>query len=142
LPPLARRQLRLNSIRYVLRHLASVTTFLLTKEVKVIKVFGLISIALVLSSCGPSMSQLKKRASFDMGCPAEQLTTTPLGGSSTGVTGCGKQITYVYISGSGWLQNSDTAAIVAAKEEAKRQEQADHDRRRRESEQRHRRGAP
>jgi hypothetical protein len=56
------------------------------------------------------------RASFDLQCPAEKLTMTPLNdgakatmdtfpGSLVGVSGCGKQVVYV-LSGGTWIMNS------------------------------------
>ena len=50
---------------------------------------------LFFSGCA-SIGDLKKRAAFDLGCPEDQLTVTQLGSSDIqGVSGCGKQITYV-----------------------------------------------
>jgi len=51
-----------------------------------------------------------KRASFDMDCPAEELSVVPLGDpkfggyDTLGVTGCDKKITYVRVN-SEWVAN-------------------------------------
>ncbi len=55
---------------------------------------------------------LAKTASFDLGCPADQLTYSPLGTQSdgydkVGVTGCSKKATYVFINET-WLKASET----------------------------------
>jgi len=49
-----------------------------------------------------------KRASFEMECPENQLQVTELGkdSASVGVTGCGKKAVFVYLYGSGWVNNS------------------------------------
>lgn len=61
---------------------------------------------------------LAKTASFDLGCPAEQLVYTPLGNRSdgyekVGVSGCDKKATYIYLEetqqGRIWVKNSETA---------------------------------
>jgi hypothetical protein len=45
--------------------------------------------------CGPSQSQLTRRASFDLSCPETQLQVTKIDKSTRGVRGCGQQATYV-----------------------------------------------
>lgn len=43
------------------------------------------------------MQDLATRAAFDLSCPKESLTITPLGsGTNVGVEGCGKKGTYLY----------------------------------------------
>lgn len=48
-------------------------------------------------------ADLRNRASFDLGCPAQQIELTPLdnnaahyGIGATGVRGCGRQATYLW----------------------------------------------
>jgi hypothetical protein len=59
------------------------------------------------------------QASFDLGCPAEKLTLTPLHtaemfpGSTIGVDGCGKRATYIGNSAGSWMKNSETTASPA-----------------------------
>jgi hypothetical protein len=62
---------------------------------------GLLVLMLVVSCGGASAERMKKlttRASFDLGCPEQQLATKDLSPDQNvqGVTGCGKQATYVY----------------------------------------------
>ncbi|HEU0034914.1 MAG TPA: hypothetical protein VFQ53_30020 [Kofleriaceae bacterium] len=81
--------------------------------------------------CGPSHqasvarvqqhdNNLRVRASFDMGCPKQELQVVPLKEEANafhpdvkyavlaGVSGCGKRATYVYDSARGvWLLNTD-----------------------------------
>ena len=57
---------------------------------------------------------LSKTASFDLGCPAEQLSFLPVGAvndgyDKVGVSGCGKKATYVEADNS-WIKNSETRA--------------------------------
>jgi len=66
------------------------------------------------------LNELRTRASFDMGCPAQELRLTVLSVDyperpryasprSVGVTGCDKQLTYVWPDGaSTWLLNTST----------------------------------
>jgi hypothetical protein len=46
------------------------------------------------------------RAAFELGCPQDQLATTPLGEDRWGVQGCGKKVVYVYSDRIGWVNNS------------------------------------
>ncbi|MBL9008619.1 MAG: hypothetical protein JNJ46_30435 [Myxococcales bacterium] len=63
-------------------------------------------------------ADLRQRAAFELQCPADQLQITPLdqaaashGGGPTGVTGCGKQATYIWDAyGTGWILNSGKLA--------------------------------
>ncbi|NUP12821.1 MAG: hypothetical protein HOW73_42830 [Polyangiaceae bacterium] len=87
---------------------------------------GLVLAFVFLSvGCGPSFAErfqeieiprLKDRASFDLGCPKEQLQTQTLGGNlaTQGVSGCDKRATYVQTS-SGWVLNSEPNAGETAK---------------------------
>lgn len=45
------------------------------------------------------------RAAFDLECDKEKLNVIPVGGSSYGVTGCGKKAVYV-LNGFEYLRNS------------------------------------
>src|SRR5260221_13934136 len=54
-------------------------------------------VALLVSACTPSEEQLRTRAAFDMQCPAEQLQVVSLDQQIRGVTGCGRQRTYVAV---------------------------------------------
>jgi len=40
---------------------------------------------------------LRKRASFDLSCPAEQLQLTPFDNVTSGVDGCSHRATYIWI---------------------------------------------
>jgi predicted small lipoprotein YifL len=46
-----------------------------------------------------------ERASFELSCPREQLTSQHLGALSVGVSGCGHKGVYV-LTPAGWLMNS------------------------------------
>lgn len=56
---------------------------------------------------------LAERASFDLGCPANELQFTCIGPSSNctsvGVSGCDKKAVYMIV-GSAWVMNSDSSA--------------------------------
>ncbi len=56
-----------------------------------------------------------QRASFEMKCPSGQLKVVDIGEQgrdkgTVGVSGCGKQSVYVYVWGTGWVANTDSAA--------------------------------
>lgn len=51
---------------------------------------------LALCSCGARIGQLAPRASFDLKCPREDLTYTEIDDETQGVSGCGKQATYMW----------------------------------------------
>ena len=55
------------------------------------------------------MEPLIRRTSFDLDCPAEQLTYKDLGYGSVGVLGCGVRATYRLVSGVGWILDSQSA---------------------------------
>ncbi|MEM9693203.1 MAG: hypothetical protein AAGA56_11705 [Myxococcota bacterium] len=56
---------------------------------------------------------LARRASFDLSCPAEQLSFMCLQNCETaGVSGCGQKASYVYVD-SGWVLNSDSKPTAA-----------------------------
>jgi hypothetical protein len=54
------------------------------------------------------------RASFELGCPKEQLQVTDLGHGTMGVRGCGKQAVYKEVSGAGWVNNTGSSDSKAA----------------------------
>jgi hypothetical protein len=70
------------------------------------------------------LDQLRTQAAFDMGCAADQLSFTELGGmplgvdgltSVQGVSGCGRRASYVYQARSnGWIKNSSEVGAGAA----------------------------
>lgn len=47
-----------------------------------------------------------QRASFELGCPEEQLQVTDLGGWTLGVSGCEKKAVYKWAAGAGWVNNT------------------------------------
>jgi len=49
------------------------------------------------TNANASMQQLKRRASFDLNCPAEKVTVLPLDPRTRGVRGCDRQATYVEV---------------------------------------------
>ncbi len=59
---------------------------------------------------------LMTTAAFDLGCPADRLSFTPVGSESdgydkVGVSGCSKKATYTSLSDAGrvvWLKSSET----------------------------------
>jgi hypothetical protein len=66
---------------------------------------------------------LLRRASFDLGCDPRALRLTPLDPRTTGVTGCGHQVTYVlncphnpelWSHQCAWLLNTDSVAQAPA----------------------------
>ena len=69
--------------------------------------------------CGATVSQLKARAAFDLGCPESEITIVDIDKRTKGVMGCGKKATYVENcdgpigpfgakSGCTWILNTDT----------------------------------
>ncbi len=78
-------------------------------------------------ACGPQVyvrnhaeRELRRRAAFETGCPADQLSLTPLSSAmgvesrdrstdtprTMGVSGCGKRGIYVYVAGQGYVLNA------------------------------------
>jgi hypothetical protein len=82
----------------------------------------LASLVLVLVGCGGAiresrMSNFRQdvlpRAAFELGCSAEQLAVSDVSpetaeweGAMMGVEGCGNRAVYVYVSGTGWVNNT------------------------------------
>lgn len=57
-------------------------------------------LSLVLGAAGcaahmPHLSDLRRRAAFDLQCPEAQLSHVALGGEIHGVSGCGRRATYI-----------------------------------------------
>ncbi|MBK6684535.1 MAG: hypothetical protein IPG45_08675 [Deltaproteobacteria bacterium] len=79
----------------------------------------LVLLAILLGGCAASLrkdrvADLRQRAAFDLSCPFDQLVVIPLdeaakehGGGTTGVSGCGRQATYLWDGYTGnWVMNS------------------------------------
>ena len=66
-------------------------------------------VLLVLSTSSGCAAQLiRQRAAFDLGCPESKIQLVDAGGGGTvGALGCGKRASYVYVSGTGWVLNSE-----------------------------------
>lgn len=61
------------------------------------------------SGCMATISQLERRAEFDLECPKESLSITKLDGRTMGVAGCDKKATYVEnCTPGGWAVNTCT----------------------------------
>ena len=58
---------------------------------------GCLGAASLLGCAGPyqATAALKKRAAFDLQCPADSLRVTSLGGTTRGVEGCGQRAVYM-----------------------------------------------
>jgi hypothetical protein len=66
--------------------------------------------ALACAAAPDPLHKLRTRASFDLGCPEEQLHRTHLDERTEGVSGCGKRATYVKVcdvNDCTWVMNSD-----------------------------------
>src|SRR5688572_23329183 len=85
---------------------------------------GLMVVTAALLACATAESinekykgQLMKRARFDLGCP-NGLSTEPLQTNdagvvrSYGVSGCGKQATYLLSNDGVWIMNTDGKAVA------------------------------
>ncbi|MFO0677105.1 MAG: hypothetical protein U0169_11255 [Polyangiaceae bacterium] len=77
---------------------------------------GIVSFA-ALAACGDPMASLRTRSAFDLKCPEKDLTLTELspcgawkfGQCTVGVTGCGRQATYLDRGANGtgdWVMNN------------------------------------
>lgn len=77
-----------------------------------------------LNACGHGDANLRTRSAFDLGCPQEKLTITPLQSTPgqltgsfdemvavAGVEGCGKKVTYVSRDGT-WIMNNEAATTT------------------------------
>jgi hypothetical protein len=60
---------------------------------------------------------VKRRATFDLNCPAQKLTITEIGNRTYGVRGCDKQATYV-TTGECSTASSCTALLNSPKDES------------------------
>jgi hypothetical protein len=85
--------------------------------------------------CGHDKRAMKivtSRASFDFGCPADELELLVLStegarkvANQIGVTGCGKQAVYVYFSSSDtWIADSAITPGMTAQEKAYKEQEA------------------
>lgn len=94
-----------------------------------------IVIAVICIGCGHdkrAMKTVTSRASFDLGCPAEELELRVLStdgarkvANQIGVTGCGKQAVYVYFSsGDTWIADSAITPAMSAQEKAFKEQEA------------------
>ena len=73
------------------------------------------ALALLSGSCmGAVVSQVVKRASYDLECSGDQIELVSLPGATFGARGCGKQATYVQscdTSSCTWVINSDVTPL-------------------------------
>ncbi|AFM14032.1 hypothetical protein [Turneriella parva] len=52
-------------------------------------------LSVLLGGCGATPEQLRRRASFDLGCAEEKIELIELDSRTTGVSGCNKKATYI-----------------------------------------------
>lgn len=94
-----------------------------------------IVMAALCIGCGHDKRAVKtvtSRASFDLGCPADELELLVLStegarkvANQIGVTGCGKQAVYVYFSSSDtWIADSAITPAMSAQEKAYKDQEA------------------
>jgi hypothetical protein len=62
------------------------------------------------------VSVVKKRAAFDLNCPAQSLAVSEIGNRTFGVRGCDKQATYL-ATGECSTEGSCTAVMNSPKDE-------------------------
>jgi hypothetical protein len=84
-----------------------------------------IAVAAALAGCAHSEggtveksnkpSRVQERASFDLGCPVDQLTELKIDNNAWGVRGCGKQAVYQVV---GWGQITLASNVVSLSPEA------------------------
>lgn len=91
------------------------------------KIVAAVLLFALFASCVTAEGSFKKdglpRAAFDLGCSADQLTGLILkrndglgcANSVVGVSGCGKQATYVCDVHQNWIKNSETTGLPAGK---------------------------
>ena len=90
---------------------------------------GLLAAASGCATAGPatetSMQNLRNKASFDMNCPAAELSIVHLSGQCgttsynmcmQGVTGCGQRASYLYLTAGSWTLESSSKPESEAKE--------------------------
>ena len=91
--------------------------------------------AVIYIGCGHdkrAMKTVTSRASFDFGCPADELELRVLStegarkvANQIGVTGCGKKAVYVYFSSSDtWIADSAITPAMTAQEKAYKAQEA------------------
>ncbi|APR82816.1 Hypothetical protein A7982_08165 [Minicystis rosea] len=71
----------------------------------------LLVVAFSVVGCVSKSNEVRTRASFDLGCPGDQLAVTALTSEAMetatyGVQGCSKKATYIYTPGAGAVLNS------------------------------------
>ncbi|GAA6146873.1 hypothetical protein [Thalassolituus maritimus] len=86
------------------------------------KIFLTMSLAAIVASCASynpekyqreNREQVLPRASFEMGCPKEDIDITYLHSNdygwplTIGAEGCGQKLVYIYVEKQGWILNSD-----------------------------------
>jgi hypothetical protein len=78
------------------------------------------SVALLLGCAHANSDQLTRRASFDLGCSADQIQVYEIDNRTRGVVGCGQRVTYVescdgrrdhMMTECTWVMNSDPRAV-------------------------------
>ena len=71
-------------------------------------------VVIALAGCASNLDTFKKdnlpRAAFEMNCPADQVTATEFDYNTIGLTGCNKKAVYVYLKGTGWVNNTGQSA--------------------------------
>ena len=80
------------------------------------KSWALFILTLALTGCITEKSfrsEVLPRAAFELGCPADQVTVTPLGDASFGVSGCGKKAVYMHVARVGYVNNTGVGPDVA-----------------------------
>ena len=55
------------------------------------------ALLLTVASCTANLEQLRDRASYDLGCPREELLLSEIDDRTYGVDGCGQRVTYVEV---------------------------------------------
>ena len=76
-----------------------------------------LSLAIASTSCSATMmSVVKRRAAFDLNCPAQSLAVTELGNRTFGVRGCERQATYL-TTGECSTEGNCTAVMNSPKDE-------------------------
>src|SRR5687768_7044664 len=99
----------------------STITALLRPLVTVVPLFAVVTSALVACG-GASLEQLRARVAFDFHCPGAQVSIVPIDERTRGVSGCGRQATYIEncamtdVYGGKhnctWVQNSDAHTLA------------------------------
>jgi hypothetical protein len=59
------------------------------------KIVLLICLAVLISACGPSTANLKKRAAFDFDCSEDQIKVVEIDNMTRGAIGCNNKGVYI-----------------------------------------------